>query len=100
MDCELCRGNTYGICGACAVERIKELEKEVERFEDINTTQRLMIERLNEKWERFRQALENYGRHDKACGENRDLSVTDLVAGSGKYKCTCGLEQALKGEQE
>lgn len=34
-----------------------------------------------------------YMDHKPDCGTNRDLSVTDLVTGSGRYDCDCDLER-------
>jgi len=62
-----------------AEKRITELEKEVERL---------------------RAALEKYGAHKPECQRDRNITRVHHIGDESRFlPCTCGLEQALKGEE-
>jgi hypothetical protein len=77
---------------------IRVHEQEVERLKDKIAQQNTDFVIDGGEIERLRSALVKYGRHEEGCGiigdgyAGQSIQHTDV--------CTCGLEQALKGNPE
>jgi len=55
-------------------------------------------EKQAERIKKLEEALKQYGKHKKSCLTNFIDSSIDSTCNTHHRKCTCGFEQALKGE--